>query len=189
MSSTLRRSSVLKRTPLRRKSQSPLAIAHDNLWAAFSLMIRERDNWTCFTCGTAIDPRVKDERNISMAFYMHAGHYKPQGIYKSVKYSPLNVAAQCLRCNKFLHCNLGAYSVALEKRYGLGILQTLERQAKLHLDYTVPLLEKMTAARRNWARRSISFFTRACGRKRLRSCRTLLRIYGVKLEQFRLLFL
>jgi Bacteriophage Lambda NinG protein len=135
----------VRRTPLRRKSQSPLAIAHDNLWAAFSLMIRERDNWTCFTCGTAIDPRVKDERNISMAFYMHAGHYKPQGIYKSVKYSPLNVHAQCLRCNKFLHGNLGTYSIVLEKRYGFGILQTLDRQAKLYFDYTVPLLEKMTA--------------------------------------------
>jgi hypothetical protein len=156
--STLRRRTPLRSGPLRKKSQSPLAIAHDNLWAAFSLMIRERDNWTCFTCGTKIDPRQKDERNISMAFYMHAGHYKPQGIYKSVKYSPFNVAAQCLRCNKFLHGNLGAYSVALEKRYGFGILQTLERQSKLHFDYTVPLLEKMTAVAKLGAREYFIYY-------------------------------
>jgi hypothetical protein len=71
---------------------------------------------------------------------MHAGHYKPQGIYQYVKYSPLNVAARCLPCNKFLHGNLSAYSIALEKRYGFGILQTVERQSKLYFDYTVPLL-------------------------------------------------
>jgi Bacteriophage Lambda NinG protein len=136
--------STLRRTSLRKKSQSPLAIAHDNLWVAFSWMIREDGDWTCFTCGTKIDPRQKDERNISMAFYMHAGHFKPQGIYKSVKYDPCNVRPQCLRCNKFLHGNLGAYSIALEKRFGFGILQTLERRSKLYFDYTVPLLEKMT---------------------------------------------
>lgn len=67
----------MRRTPLRKKSQSLLAIAHDNLWTAFSLMIWERYHWTCFMCETKIDPRQKDHRNISMGFYMHAGHYKP----------------------------------------------------------------------------------------------------------------
>jgi hypothetical protein len=108
-------------------------------------MIRERDNWTCFTCGTKVDPRQKDERNVSMAFYMHGVHFKPQGTLKSVKYSPMNVHAQCVRCNKYLDGNLGAYALALEKRYGFGILQTLERQSKLYFDYTIPILEKMTA--------------------------------------------
>jgi hypothetical protein len=136
----------VRRTPLRKKSKSPLAIAHDNLWTAFSWMTRERDNWTCFTCGTRVDSRQKDERNISMAFYMHAGHFKPQGAFKAVKYSPYNVAAQCLRCNKFSYGNLGAYAIALEKRFDFGILEMLERRAKRYFDYTVPLLEKMTAA-------------------------------------------
>jgi hypothetical protein len=89
-------------------------------------------------------PRMKDERNVSMAFCMHAGHFKPQGIYKSVKYSPLNVQAECLRCHKFLHGNLDAYSVALEKRYRWNS-RTSERQSKLHFAYAVRLLEKMTA--------------------------------------------
>jgi hypothetical protein len=38
-----------------------------------------------------------------MTFYMHAGHYKPRGIYNSIKYDPLNVRPQCVRCNKWLH--------------------------------------------------------------------------------------
>jgi hypothetical protein len=137
--------SLARRTPLRKKSQSLLAIAHDNLWTAFSLMIREDGAWTCFTCGASIDPNQKDERGVSLKAQMQAGHYKPQGIYKSVKYDPCNVRPQCVRCNKWLHGNLGAYAIALGKWFGFGILQTLERRAKLYFDYTVPLLEKMTA--------------------------------------------
>lgn len=56
---------------------------------------------------------------------MHAGQYKPQGTFRAVKYDPQNLAAQCVRCNKWLDGNLFAYATALEKRYGFGILQTL----------------------------------------------------------------
>lgn len=70
-------------------------------------------------------------------------HYKPQGLCKTIKYS--RVHAQCVRCNKWPHGNLAAYSVALEKRYGFGILQTLELQSRLYFDY-IPVLEKLRAA-------------------------------------------
>lgn len=76
---------------------------------------------------------------------MQAGHYKKQRIYKSIKYDPCNVRPQCVHRNKWLHGNLGAYAIALEKRFRFGILQTTERGAKLYFDFTVPLLEKMTA--------------------------------------------
>jgi hypothetical protein len=55
-------------------------------------MIRERDNWTCFTHGTGVDPRRREERNITMAFYVHAGRYQPQGIYKLVKPALFNIS-------------------------------------------------------------------------------------------------
>jgi Bacteriophage Lambda NinG protein len=115
-------------------------------------MIREDGDWTCFTCGTQIDPNEKDDRGVSMKAQIQAGHYKPQGIYKSIKYDPLNVRPQCVRCNKWLHGNLAAYSIALEKRFGFGVLQTLERRAKLYFDYAVPLLEKLTAAAKRGAK-------------------------------------
>jgi hypothetical protein len=108
-------------------------------------MIREDGDWTCFTCGAKIDPNGKDERGVSWKAQMQAGHYKPQGIYKSIKYDPLNVRPQCVRCNKWLHGSLGAYAVALEKGFGFGVLQMLDRRAKLYFDYSIPLLEKMTA--------------------------------------------
>jgi hypothetical protein len=109
-------------------------------------MIRERDNWTCFTCGTRVNPSSTDLYGKSMAYYMHAGHWKPAGLFKAVKYDPLNVWAQCQNCNIELESNPRAYALALEKRCGFGILQTLERRARLYFDYTVPLLEKLTAA-------------------------------------------
>lgn len=63
----------------------------------------------------------------------------------AVKYSPLNVAAQCLRCHKFLRGNLGAYSIALEKRYGFGVFANSGTAGKALFRLQVPLLEKMTA--------------------------------------------
>ena len=136
----------LRRTPLKTKSDSPLAVAHQNLWTAFSLMIRERDNWTCFTYGTRVDPRQKNGRGVSMAYYMHAGHYKPKGVYISLKYDPLNVHAQDEKCNIEMESNPTAYALALERRYGFGVRQTLEHRSKLYFDYTIPVLEKLTAA-------------------------------------------
>jgi hypothetical protein len=109
-------------------------------------MIRERDNWTCFTCGTRINSRVRDTFGKSMAYYMHAGHWKPAGLFKAIKYDPYNVHAQCDNCNIELESNPREYALVLERRYGFGILQTLERRAKLYFDYTIPILEKLTAA-------------------------------------------
>jgi hypothetical protein len=68
------------------------------------------------------------------------------GLFEAIKYDPYNVHAQCENCNVKLEGNPRAYAVALEKRFGLGILRTLERRAKLYFDYTVPLLERMTGA-------------------------------------------
>lgn len=75
-----------------------------------------------------------------MVFYMHAGQYKPQGVFKSVKYDPLRAALQCFRYNKWLHGNLSACATALEKRYGFGILKKLDWRAKLYFGCTIPKL-------------------------------------------------
>ena len=153
----MKRSPLQRKTPLRRKStlpqesDSPLAIAHKNLWEAVSLMIRTRDNWTCFTCGTRINPNATDGRGKSMRYYMHAGHYKRQGSFKAVKYDGLNVAAQCENCNVEAEGNETAFALALERKYGFGILQEIERRSRLYFGYTIPVLEKLTqAAKIGW---------------------------------------
>jgi hypothetical protein len=105
-----------------------------------------------------------------MAFYMHAGHYKPQGTFKSIKYDPLNVHAQDVRCNKWLHGNLSAYATALEKRYGFGILQTLDFKSSRRISRTEPFFFPEAVASSCYDRFSIlglratmTFATLSCG--------------------------
>jgi Bacteriophage Lambda NinG protein len=109
-------------------------------------MARQRDYWTCYTCGTSVKPSQKDGRGVSMALYMYAGHYKPQGTFRSIKYDPMNVHAQDVRWAKWLRGNLSAYATALEMRYGFGILQKLEQRSNLFFEHTIPKLEALTAA-------------------------------------------
>src|ERR1700730_14788345 len=141
---------LARRTPTQSKIRFAPRGRH-NLRTAFSLMIREDGNWTCFTCGTRIDPRKTDERGISMAFYMHAGHYKPQGLFKAVKYHPLNVRRSAYVVTNRYTATLPRIPSRLKNGSGSGGLQMLERRAKLYFEYTVPLLEKLTVAAKKGA--------------------------------------
>jgi hypothetical protein len=82
------KNAIMKRSPLKRKpykliTRKPLRAKRQairkvsprrkenlevTLWTAFSLYIRERDSWTCFTCGN-YHPRGSG--------MMQAGHYHP----------------------------------------------------------------------------------------------------------------
>lgn len=124
----------MKRTHLKRK---PYKLRHVSkrrkenlevsLWTAFSLYIRNRDNWTCFTCG-ARWPRGSGQ--------MQAGHYKPQGSFKSVIYDPKNCHAQCVSCNKWRHGNLNVYAEKLVRKYGKQEFLALCERAKKEKQWT-----------------------------------------------------
>lgn len=119
----------LKRTPLRAKRRTIRKVSprrKENLevalWAAFSLYIRERDKWVCFTCGN------HHPRGSGM---MQAGHYHPQGSYKNIMYDPMGVHAQCVSCNKWRHGNLAVYAEKLIDRYGLSAFQALCNRSRM----------------------------------------------------------
>lgn len=105
------------RKALRKKSISPSSKAKSALWAVFSLFIKLRDNWTCFTCGIRIvGPK------------MGAGHF----IEKSVGglrlyFHQLNVHAQCENCNCYLPGNREKYEKRMISVYGIGIVNELKR--------------------------------------------------------------
>ena len=104
--------SPLKRTAWRkkpsRKAQKPhkaksLSKLKKELWKWFSLFIRQRDKFTCFTCG---------RKGIGSA--IHAGHF----IAKSVGgiglyFDEDNVHAQCYHCNINLGGNQYEYALRL----------------------------------------------------------------------------
>ena len=66
------------------------------VWKVMSLYVRERDKYTCFTCGQT--------KGI-----MNAGHF----IHGKLDYDEMNINCQCVSCNKWNHGNLGIYGVKL----------------------------------------------------------------------------
>jgi len=59
---------------------------------------------------------------------MHAGHFKHGNTKKSYFYEK-NVHGQCAGCNTFKGGELAIYAVFLEKKYGYGILQEINKMA------------------------------------------------------------
>lgn len=58
-------------------------------WRVFSLYIRKRDNYTCFTCGRKC-----------VGAGAHAGHYAPQSVSNmESRFNPDFVHCQCYSCN------------------------------------------------------------------------------------------
>jgi len=84
------------------------------LFKAVSDYVRERDNWTCITCGTK-----GDKSNIQ------CGHYIERS-YIGTAFDERNNNAQCQKCNCWKDGNIRVYAVKLEEKYGAGILQELE---------------------------------------------------------------
>jgi hypothetical protein len=73
------------------------------LWEVFSLYIRQRDNFTCFTCGR------KGEGG-----GMHAGHFIPKSVGGiDLYFNEENVNAQCYNCNINLGGNQYVYGLKL----------------------------------------------------------------------------
>ena len=93
----------------------------------FNAWIRNRDrDKGCISCGVSID---------------HAGHYFSAGHYSALAMDEMNVHAQCIRCNNFLHGNLIKYRMGLISRYGE--------------DYVIELESKSVNAVKKWSRQEL----------------------------------
>jgi len=73
------------------------------LWTEFSLYIRNRDKWTCFTCGRKAEGSG-----------LHAGHFISKSVGGiSLYFHEDNVNAQCYNCNINLSGNIWEYGQRL----------------------------------------------------------------------------
>lgn len=102
----------------------------------FSLFIRMRaadDSGysTCFTCGSVKRWREGD-----------AGHFIGRSAY-SVRFNEMNVQFQCKKCNIFQSGQQYLFSVALNGLYGEGTADSLLRESKQLIKFSMDDLREM----------------------------------------------
>lgn len=83
--------------------------------AAFNRFIRTRDvGQPCISCGRHHQGQ------------MHAGHYLSTGARPELRFSELNVHAQCAPCNNHLSGNIVLYRKGLIQKIGVQLVEWLE---------------------------------------------------------------
>lgn len=89
----------------KKKKHDSISTLKKKLWTVFSLYIRNRDNFICFTCG-----RKGEGSGI------HAGHFVPKSVGGiELYFHEENVRAQCYNCNINLSGNQYVFSQKLGK--------------------------------------------------------------------------
>jgi len=95
------------------------------LWKAFAEWIRLRDSpeghGSCISC-----KKLVPYPNSTGAW--HAGHLWPRSVvYNSLYFNEMNVHGQCSACNTFLEGNTLAFRKGVIERYGVEVLDELEK--------------------------------------------------------------
>lgn len=94
--------------------------------------IRERDQGKqCITCAKILVGKFD------------AGHYYPAGSCFSIRFDPVNINGQCVRCNRDLHGNLIPYRESIKDRWGISELIRLDSMAKTTRKFTRDELDQI----------------------------------------------
>ncbi|WP_095114749.1 recombination protein NinG [Pseudomonas sp. Irchel 3F3] len=89
---------------------------------AFNAYIRARDaGLPCISC----DANPSDHDLITGSRW-DAGHYRSVGACPELRFEPLNVHRQCVKCNRNLSGNAVEYRIRLVKRIGAAAVEFLE---------------------------------------------------------------
>ena len=108
----------MKRTKIKRKSKTPLVKAKGKLWELCKQLVRKRDGHSCVSCG----------KTGLVGKGWHTGHFRPSAACGGfLRYNLRNLHSQCKRCNINLGGNGGAYSLALERKYGKEFVLQIEK--------------------------------------------------------------
>jgi hypothetical protein len=99
------------------------------LWSIFSKWIRERDNYTCFTCGKKAEGSG-----------MHAGHFITGATCTAKLYfDEMNVHAQCYHDNINLSGNWVVYEKKMIEKYGKEKVDELKLRRTLEMGHKVDI--------------------------------------------------
>lgn len=101
-------------------------------WYYFSRFVRQRDveKWgTCISCGKPITMEN-----------CQAGHFMPANdCGRDLLFNPLNVNAECERCNAWDSTHLLGYAENLDKRYGVGTAASIRAERQRYKSLQSPL--------------------------------------------------
>jgi hypothetical protein len=113
--------------------------AKKELWELQSKLIRIKSGGICFTCKKKFDWKK-----------LEAGHFR----HGWGDFEEKNIQAQCVKCNRYLHGNLGVYAVELDKKYGQGTAEELIRLSgkpiKYDLDFLLKKIEQIKNELKNY---------------------------------------
>lgn len=137
-SSPQRQSVAMKRVAAAEKRERKAELKSRRDWlreaqAVFNAMIRERDYFKpCISCGARI-------MTIENGGAWDAGHFRSVGAAPELRFEPLNCHKQCKACN------------GTTIRRGGGVyVQAWERQATIHAQYRVNLIERIGLRQVEW---------------------------------------
>lgn len=106
----------------RRTNKNTITWHKKKLWKLFSKYIRERDNYTCFTCGKH-----------ATGSGMHAAHFITGATCPiSLYFDERNVHAGCYHCNINLSGNWVVYEEKMIHKYGQDVVDELKKN-RTHL--------------------------------------------------------
>ncbi|MFV2949276.1 recombination protein NinG [Pseudomonas japonica] len=89
---------------------------------AFNAYIRERDaGLPCISCDS-----LPSDHDLITGSRWDAGHYRSVGACPELRFEPLNVHRQCVKCNRNLSGNAVEYRVGLVKRIRAEAVEWLE---------------------------------------------------------------
>lgn len=89
---------------------------------AFNAWIRERDRLLpCISCDA-----TPNNSDLLTGSRWDAGHYRSVGACRELRFEPLNVHRQCVRCNRDLSGNAVEYRIRLVRRIGADKVDWLE---------------------------------------------------------------
>lgn len=111
--------------------------------AVFNAWIRERDRLLpCISCDA-----TPCDTGLLTGSRWDAGHYRSVGACPELRFEPLNVHRQCVKCNQHLSGNAVEYRIRLVQRIGQAAVDWLEGQHEPK-KYTIDELQQIKAAYR-----------------------------------------
>ena len=114
----------------RKISRSGLIKKIDYFFAKF---IKNRDNYTCITCGRYYPQGGKK---------INVGHYVSRRVYR-LRWNEINSNAQCSYCNHHLSGDIITYREKLIEKYGIEKVHIIEKMRHTKITYTMDELNKL----------------------------------------------